>query len=92
MGGHLNADDGSVSHEDQDQDREHQENHCQIQEPVQEPDQESDQESDQEHDHGPHFDEFLSTIRLDELYAAASNLRDGLSCQIASHTVGGKMR
>ncbi|KAK2754782.1 hypothetical protein FQN54_006675 [Arachnomyces sp. PD_36] len=50
---------------------------------------ESDEESGSDHCHPPEFDEFLSTIRFDELCNAASRLRDGTPCALGEHVVGG---
>jgi hypothetical protein len=51
---------------------------------------ESDQESDCECEPHPEFEGFMNSIRLDELCAAASNLRNGVPCRVSDNTVGGK--
>ncbi|KAH8704834.1 hypothetical protein BGW36DRAFT_421425 [Talaromyces proteolyticus] len=42
-------------------------------------------------DHTPEseFDRFVETIRLDELCATASRSRNGISCSLGNHTIGG---
>lgn len=39
--------------------------------------------------HGPEFDNFIKTVRLDELCAVASSYRGGIPCSLGWHSIGG---
>lgn len=39
--------------------------------------------------HNAEFDNFIRTIRLDELCAVATNYRNGIPCSLGLHTIGG---